>query len=340
MSKELVFKFSDGDLKRLIISDLNLNRRMRKSFDYVYDKLKDLGHYLKPESYVIPDNEDYIESGLFKKGKSYHWSAIDYDTVRILIRKYSNHLTIFSRLEIEKDGYKDIDYACFELYTDTSIEYELNQQGKSDIENYHGDFFWCNPFYDYNLLIKDIVEHIREGHVWLLDNNASIPRPKRVKLKPFYHGEESIDSIDKMVFAAEELAHIHMVLFAENDMVEKLKTLKVGDEIAGKKIVKIKTSLKDKYDNYHSVGLTWVERGDKEKWNDVYSLTHWHVNEIFNFVPDEYSNHEKHVIGNHMVKIARRMYKEEGKTYEEIEKFMEDCPDSMSKFFLLNSIKR
>lgn len=314
---ELVFNFQDDDVKRLIRNDVQLQRRMRQSFDFIYDKLKGLNHHMvATKKLVIPDNDQYRESGLFMEGKSYHWTSIDCGDVKFLIRKYSEHLTIFVRFEEthkhKSDTWTENRYSAFELYTDTDIEYEKNENGKSDIKDYHEDFFWCNPFYDFNLLINPIIKMIRKNHLHAIWNSVSIPRPDRVKLELYFDGEESISSIDKMIYGAEELSRTHLELFAESEMLEKLKTLKVGDMLSAYKITGIKTEVKNDY--YHGVGLNMVNTNfddSDEKWSDVYTLSRYYFEYLFPVEKsDELSESDENVLTEHYRKIALKMLDE------------------------------
>lgn len=203
--------------------------------------------------------------------------------MEFLIRKYRNHLTIYTKQKTEYDTV----YSGFQLFTDTSVEYELHKAGKSEVyaehyEEYGDDFFYCRPFYDFNLLINKIVEMMRDDNFWLLWNDSALPRPKRVELKGYFNGSRSIDSIDSTIFAAEELSCLHGELFAENEMLEKIKTLKVGQMLSAYKITEIKTEVKNDY--YHAVGLSWVNTNfedSKEKWQDVYTLSRYYFEYIF-----------------------------------------------------------
>ena len=59
-------------------------------------------------------------------------------------------------------------------------------------------------------------------------------------------------------------------------MLEKIKTLEVGQVLGGKKIIDIKTDVKN--DSYHNVGVLF--EGDSYM-KDVYCLTQYYYEEIF-----------------------------------------------------------
>jgi len=293
MSK-LIFKFDKKDVDHLIQRELDLPHRIGKSFDYVYEKLKSLGQHLSFSGDIsIPEEEysDLIERGIFKKGKNYHWTSLDSGDVKIIIRAYRQHLTIFTRLERETGGkfsYNKKTYSCFEINTDSDIEYHLNEEGKSEIPEYNDfgeDFFYCKPFYDFNLLIGPIVKHIREDRLWLIWNPTSIPRPKRVDMKLYFdfkYSDKAIENIDKTIFAAEELSNIHSGLFSENEMLEKIRKLKVNDMLGAYKVTEIKSEVQNNY--FHGVGLKILNtnfESESPKWADLYSLTSYYIENLF-----------------------------------------------------------
>ena len=82
----------------------------------------------------------------------------------------------------------------------------------------------------------------------------------------------------------------HLELFAENDMLEKIKTMsdKIGEEFDkdfhGKRIIKeIRTEFPKQYCDpyYHGIGILIENAKGETKFEDVYSLTNWHLNEVF-----------------------------------------------------------
>ncbi len=64
-------------------------------------------------------------------------------------------------------------------------------------------------------------------------------------------------------------------------MMKKLKELKVGEKLNDRyKVGEITTTVKDNY--YHAVGFEMIDINNNEKrFEDVYSLTRWHANDIF-----------------------------------------------------------
>ena len=78
-----------------------------------------------------------------------------------------------------------------------------------------------------------------------------------------------------------------MELYAENDMLNMLKTLKqsdvIGELFEGQTIIKsITTDFPKQYSDpyYHGVGITTVDAKDSIKFIDVYSLTRYYHKNI------------------------------------------------------------
>ncbi len=294
MIKETVFNFSNDHVKAKIAYDLQLFKRIGKSFDYTHKKLVSLGHH-------VEGDKPQLSKGICIEGKNYNWVAVTSGNVKILIRTYDNHFTVYTCLEETheykntKTGkmctYTDKEYGAFTYHTDTTkitIDDEIEgipkpkNKDEDYIEDYYMDCFYNNPFTMFNTQLKGLIDVIGKHEVHTLWNDYSFARPKFVSIKIAYNGE-SVSSFDKLFFCAEELSCKHMELFAENEMLEGIKKFKVGDEFKGKFnkgiITEVRTEVEDGY--YHGVGLTIGE-----EWCDVYSLTHWDLDGVF---PDEKS---------------------------------------------------
>lgn len=338
------FKFSKSDAINAIRREIDMLANGGKSFEYVYEKLKELGyHYTTQNKIVLPDNEDFIESGLFFEGKSYHWTTIECGNVRFIVRKYNTHFTIFGSYtkvtQMDDFNYKDHKYSAFEIYTDTDIEYELNEAGKSEFEDFYEDFFYCQPFYDFNLLINPIVDMINENHFHLIDNSSALKRPQRVRIKEYFNGnDESIYSLDKTIYAFEELSNIHIVLFAQNEMLEEIKKFKVGDVFGGSKIVEINTDLND--DNYHSVGI----KTEKDSYLcDVYTLTDFYYEYVF--YPDRNQTSTNDPVYQHYIDLTNKLIEEtiNKSDLSHVKEIIKHAPDSlnvMNLFMYINGIEK
>jgi len=144
------------------------------------------------------------------------------------------------------------------------------------------------PFIDLNVIAKDLFEMMltRDGDVWMVWNSVSLPRPDHVKIKLSFSGEQ-INSLDEFVFCMEELSNVHQELFAENDMLEKLKELKEGDMLNTRYKIGnvITTAWNDGYNDnyYHGAGIELIDTMNKNesRFTDVYSLTRWYLTDIF-----------------------------------------------------------
>ena len=286
------FQFDKKDVERLMKSELNILHKEKKSFDYVFNKLKELGHYLSGDDIVFPDK--YDDKEIWKETKNYDWVAVENGNVQFIIRKYGLHYTIFQCLisehSMEWEGKKSVwtekKYGAFYFQTDTDFVTEeepdlMNDPSFKDYK-YPSDFF-CdgNDYYDINKYIHLLIDHTRERmeSMWIVKGVDGEYPPKRIKVQDVFDGE-SITSIDKLIFCCEELSQIELELFSENEMLEKIKTLKVGDKFHDSfernphKIKEIRTEVKDDY--YHAVGIKTTK-----KFYDVYHLTYWNFDAIF-----------------------------------------------------------
>ena len=220
---------------------------------------------------VVPD----LSTLKWSEGKDYDWVAVKDDNIVLLFRKYRTHFTIFfkNKYKISGDGddideYFHTDYGCFTFDTDTD-----------QVSN--PDEYVDDNFKDLNLCLKDIITLIKNEKTHNLWNNCVIKREKYVEIKNVWDGGEDITSIDMLIFACDELFQKYLELFSENDMFEKVKTLKKGDIVGNYKVLEVNLNLKDDY--YHGVGLSLqsTNGSDNISFDDVYSLTRWLYNDIF-----------------------------------------------------------
>lgn len=82
--------------------------------------------------------------------------------------------------------------------------------------------------------------------------------PEYIEVKLAYI-DDSIYSFDLLIFACEELFRLYVDFFAQNEMIERIKELKVGDlldEVL--EITMINAELD--VDNYHNVGISLLNR--------------------------------------------------------------------------------
>jgi len=211
-----IFKFDADDIKRHIKYELNLIARIGNSFNFVHETLTRKGFNLdlKPTDEVDLD-KDVIK---WNEGKNYNWLGITCGNVKLLIRSYGSHFTIYSHFN-KKKKFKDVEYSD-DLYS--AIMFSTNRDKITDDKL--SDSYCDYPTKDLNDVLHSLIKMIEEEKVWKLWNNLSFKRPDHCDVDNIFHNEE-IDSVDKLIFCAEELSSEHMGLFAENNMVVMLEEL-------------------------------------------------------------------------------------------------------------------
>lgn len=261
-----VFRFKKDDISRHIIYELKSLRKLDKALDYMFDMMPKIGNSLTLTSLEDVD----LNEVQMNKGKNYDWSLVVYENVNLLIRRYQNHLTVYTRTNKE-ERYKS-ETACFTFYTDTK-----------DLNGEETELLYDNPFINLNKCIKEIITTLQENNAVYLEYLKSCP--KNVEMNIVFW-EEMIYSYDKLIFCLEEIDHFHLKLFSETTMLEKLPELKerIGEEITNSvrttyTIKEVKTEVKS--DSYHSVGLSLEDKNGKDKFEDVYSLTRWFYDAIY-----------------------------------------------------------
>jgi hypothetical protein len=260
-----VLKFDkSSEIDSFLQYTLRLQKRMGKSFDYIFETLKNN----KLHSDFSKKKKFDLSKVKFDEGKSYNWFAITYKNVRLVVRQYGTHLTIFTCLVSDEGRY-------FNNYS--AITFNTKSELLSDRES---DLRCDQPFLDINECLPKLFELVQEENEHSFWNELSFPRPKHCEVKIAFYSDR-VYSIDLSVYCAEELSNIHLKLFAENDMFKKLSELKVGEKIncfGEKEILRIDTELEDDY--YHGVGVM-IDDDGREKFEDVYSLTSWYFDSIF-----------------------------------------------------------
>ena len=252
-----LFKFEKRDITSHMMYEMKLTYKFKDSFNYLTKKLK--VQKLKPLNKIKWD-----------EGKNYDWAIVKEGLITFIIRTYRNHFTIFFKNENKENDYRTR-YGCFMFNTDTT-----------KLSNDDSDARCDNCFVDLDEYIKPIHKLISDGHVHLLWNNAALPRPDYIEIKPIWNGsEDDINYVDDFIFCCEELFGKHLELFAQTDMLDKLKTIKVGDMLNRYEVLEVRTEVEDDY--YHDAGLKLKGTNgvDSESWNDVYSLTRYYLNDIF-----------------------------------------------------------
>jgi hypothetical protein len=264
---ESIFSFDEKDFARDFFYRNKMKEKFIQAFNYVCGKL--------PVQKIPKD----LEKLKWDKGKNYSWAIVEKDSLTLMIRQFGHHFTFFSRnrkkLEAKKelpDEFTDLYYSqwsCFTIYS--------NQEKMKD-----PDMIVEDNFYDLNPLLPSLLDFLSEEGPHLLWNTYAFKRPEWVEVKNAWNGGEDISSMDMVLFAFDELFNKYLELFAENDMIEKVKTFNVGDRLGAYEITKVGTKLKDNY--YYNVGLSLKNTNfpDSEpSWADVYSLSRYYLDSVF-----------------------------------------------------------
>lgn len=268
-----LFKFDGDDIKRHIQYEMRLLDKMEASFEYVFKTLTKIGYHKNVTKLKKIDFNKYK----CDEGKNYNWYAITSGAAKLLIRTYGTHFTIYTKNVVKRKltsgrTYDRSRYSAFTLHS--------NRDKMSDDMS---DSFCDDGFQDLNTLFPSIVEHVLTDKIHSLWNNLGFPRPDHCDVKNVYDGE-SIISVDKIIFCGEELSNIHMSLYAQNEILEALKSLGadvIGKTFSGGEITEIITEFPKQYSDpyYHGVGIV-TKKKDKIEFADVYSIAHWHLEEL------------------------------------------------------------
>lgn len=270
MKKEinLPSNFEKSDIERIMIYELNLGRKFKDSLNFLFDKM--------PNNPIVED----LEILPWKEGKSYRWVVVVDGDLKMLIRGYHTHFTIFTKYRVKHtdddyvDEYFHTKFGCFTFYTDT--------HGLDESDEY------CdNRCRDLNQYFPKIVEMLKSNKFHFISNSAALPHPKHIEIKPIWAGGETIYSIDNFGFALEELDQKHLEVFSETETLNYLKNYAVGDKLGRYTITRIDTEVKDNY--YHAVGVEINKGEGKTEYIDVYRLTRWHWEDFFKTKKDEYN---------------------------------------------------
>lgn len=266
------FKFEGRDVAFHMLREMGLSSKFKKSFTYVAN------HF--PANTIVPD----LEKLEWHKGKNYNWLKLVDGNLTLIFRHYGNHFTVYfkNKMELSKYGEEYADeyetkYGCLTFETD--LEGMSNEEHDSYIED---------RFKDINLYLPEIIKLIKKGNIHSIWNPYSLKlekdkeRPKHVKPKNVWNGSDDISSIDTFIFACEELFQRHFEIFAETEMLEKVKTIKEGDMFSSYKVTRVVSELKGDY--YYNVGIEWINtnfKKEKGDWCDVYSLARYYYEYMF-----------------------------------------------------------
>lgn len=268
-----IFKFDKQDVTRFIEYELKTVQKFKEPLNYVIKTLTKLGHSLTIDSLDKKFDLNKVEEC---EGKNYHWSVFVHKNVTLVVRRYGQHLTIFTKVVKDKVDFFEkrpqVDYGAFTFNVD------FEKFGKKHDEMM--DRYYDKPFTELNGIFKGLIKILteRDGGVHWVWNSVSLPRPEQIEIKLAFDNK-TINSIDDFVFCMEEIDSIFLHLFAENTMLQKLKQIKTGAKLNNRyKVGKIRTEVKDDY--YHSVGMDLVD-GNDNGFKDVYCLTRYYFDDIF-----------------------------------------------------------
>lgn len=269
-----MFKFEKECITDYIRYDLNLFNNIKEPINYIFKILENKGNSLTLKSL------DKINLNKIKelKGKNYNWSVINYKNVKLLIRSYGKHLTIYTKITKNKNNKNILEYGAFTFYTN------LDNFKGTDIE--HDillDEFYDNHFYDLNKCIKELFNVLIERGVYWVNNSVCFKVPEYVEIKLAYC-DNIVSSYDNFIYCIEEIDFIYYQLFAETSTFKMLEIFKnkIDEQFnCNYKIKEVKNDLKDNY--YHNVGILLVNDKNETKFEDVYSLTRWYFENIFNY---------------------------------------------------------
>lgn len=269
-----IFNFEKEDITRHIEYELRTTDKFREPMNFIIKSLTNRGCARVITSLDKIDFDNVRED----EGKNYHWSVFVYENVTLAVRRYSQHLIVYTRVINEKKksifGESNAEYGAFTLYTD--------MEKFGDRHDEMLDQYWTKPFTDLEAIFKNLMEVLKDRGVHWVWNSATLKRPKHVEIKLGFDGK-SISSIDDFVICMEEASRKYLELFSETVMLKRLKELKTGDRLGEPghyKIGKIATAVKDDY--YHDAGMEFITGNGKNKsFNDVYSLTRYYFKEVF-----------------------------------------------------------
>ena len=268
-----IFKFEQSDITRHIEYELKTFDKFKEPLNYIIKALTKLGH-----SMTIKSLDKKIDLNKVKEneGKSYYWSTFTYKNITLVIRRYRQHLTIFTKVDKGFNRWDESksEYGAFTFNTDF--------EKFGDKHDEMMDTYYDKPFTDLNVIIKDLFKLLlkKDNGVHWVWNSVSLKRPEHVKIELTF-ADKNISSLDNFVFSMEEVSSIFLTLFAESTMIKILKGYKTGEKLNDQyKIGKINTIIKDEY--YHDAGMELIDTKNKNEksFQDVYSLTRWYFEDI------------------------------------------------------------
>lgn len=146
------------------------------------------------------------------------------------------------------------------------------------------DDYVNDNYKDIDFYIKPLLKVIRDDDVSMLWNDAFFNRPDHLDIKIAWTGHDDLHSIENFIYCCEELFRKHCDMFAENEMVERIQTINVGDILDKSYVV---TKVNKKVHNggyYHGTGISLSNLNFPDSnpiWADVYSLTTYYLKYMF-----------------------------------------------------------
>ncbi len=297
-TSEEIIKYSESDVQSSIVFKGRYSNRVKSIMGYLENHL--------PINKVTKKNTFNFSKLKFHEGKNYDWFFLVNGNVQLLIRQYRLHFTIFAINKKEK-SYSNKS-SIFTI--DTDFDRVVRSPENDKLSDKHCD----NNFLTFQALLPLIFEKVEADEVHTLWNSLCFPTEKHTKAKAVFIGDESVYCLNTTIFAMDEISNIYGQYFAQNEVLEQLKTLSVGDAFGSAyTISSIKTEVKNNY--YHAVGLRYYSNDDetkKETWSDVYSLSRFYFSELF--------------FGNHKEKINEFIYENHDTVFLELLKEFEDKP--------------
>lgn len=260
MEKE-IFNFNENRIKDEVNRNYGLVKKIKESFRYLEGKF----HQNKVTK--------TLKNLVTYEGKNYVYYFIKDGDVTILVRQYDKHFTIYTYLRPKKSNeWSGQRFSVFTMFD----SYE-----KMTNEDYTDD-----SLQTFRSVLPKIIQLVKEDEIDTVWNDHSFERPKYTEVKNIFT-RDVVDNLDLLIFACDEITQKHLETFAENEMFEKIKTLKKGDPFGHVSVVH-DTNVELKNEYFHGVGV-WSTRTDEfgmkhekePEWNDVYALCRWHYLDVF-----------------------------------------------------------
>lgn len=259
-----IVAFNERTVKDTLIGKMRLGSKLQEAFRFIVDK--------------VPAHEPMdLNKVDWLKTKNYNWCVIQKDNVTLIIRHYGNHFTIFTKRFTEHDmgehTYKEYRYSGFTYFSETEHLSDEESDARCD-----------DNFVDLNNSLTRLIEIVAENGVHTIWNDLSFVRPKHVEAKVMFDGDE-IYSFDNFIFGCDEIFHLAFMLFAENEIVEKVKEFegKEGQMLNSRyKIDYVRSEVDKEY--YHSTGIGLIDtlsEKESKSFQDVYSLGRWYYEDMY-----------------------------------------------------------